>query len=159
MPFCLTENILFLLWWVVILSMKSQHVNFPAMSRESSIIPHTEHLHQAVSSCFWLLLLCYGLSHCSGKASQPKDATCLLVSCCKRLWAHPVAWVVVVGDEPTKRAWVKGANAMRSLLMRWVWFGLFQPWRLTPSFQPWCRVQPSFPEVQSCCQQAEKWFE
>lgn len=63
--------------------MKSQHVNFLATSRASSVIPHTELLHQAVSCCFWLLLLCYGLSHCSGKASQPKDATCFLVNCSK----------------------------------------------------------------------------
>lgn len=69
--------------------MKSQCVNFLATSRASPVIPHTEHLHQAVSCCFWLLLLCYGLSHCSGKASQPKDATCFLVNCCKDALSPP----------------------------------------------------------------------
>lgn len=39
--------------------------------------------------CQLLLLLCYGLSHCSGEASQPKDATCFLVNCCKSALSPP----------------------------------------------------------------------
>lgn len=133
-------------------------MNFLATSRASSVIPHTENLHQSVSCFFWPLVLCYGLSHCSGKASQLKDATCFLVNCSKI--TSPVGRVVVVGDEPTQRVRdIKGASWMRSLLMRWVWFGLFWLWRLSLGFWSWCHIQPLFPKVQSCCQQVERRFE
>lgn len=139
--------------------MKSQHVSFLTMSRASSVIPHTEHLHQAVSSCFWLLPLCCGLLHCSGKASQPKDATCFFVNCCKNALSPPCRMRGGCGRWTNKEGLSQGCqwNEESPDEVGLIW--ATPTMRVNPWFQPWCPVQPSFPKVQSCCQQVEMWFE
>lgn len=72
---------------------------------------------------------------------------CKLLQKCFEPTLKDECWVC--WREPKKRAWVKGANEKRSLLMRWVWFGLLPPWRLTPGFSPGAVFSHYFPKFRA----------